>query len=177
MANLTDVARQVESRSKRKLARGTVDLPLPIYEGQYGARFGVLDSEGLAAFEREMETAREEDDPTERIAQFVADSCRCVIARTQLGGPYEKVTHEDGRPVRFDEDFAEALGLRLPNDEALSSAADVVRAAWCVEDDDGAVQVNSAALNTYGTHLLGWMQDTSQELAGELVGGLNGTRQ
>lgn len=178
MANLTDVAQRVAQRSKHKLARGTVDLPLPIYEGQYAGRFGVLDADGIIAFEREMEQANADDsDLTERIAQFVADSCRVVLARSEAGGEYEKVTHDDGRPVRFDEDFASALDLTLPDDEKIGSMADVVRAVWCVEDSDGGVQVNSPALNTFGTQLLGWMQDTSQEIAGELVGGLNGTRQ
>jgi hypothetical protein len=173
MANLRDVARSVEQRAKHKLARGAVTLPLPIFDGQYLGRFGVLDQDRIAEFER----LRDPDaDSVEAAAEFIADALRYVMARPDDGAVPVKLTHDDGRPVRFDEDFAEMLGLEPAPGRELASMADVVLACWTVEDDDGERMVSAIAVDLFGARLLDWMQDTSRLVEGELVGESNGAR-
>lgn len=173
MANLREVAASVEKRSKRKLARGTVTLRLPVRDGEYLARFGVLDSERIAEFER----LRDPDaDGSEAAAEFISDACRCIMARPDDELTAVKLTHDDGRPVRFDQGFAEALDLEPAPGHELASMADVVLACWTVEDDDGERTVSAIALDRFGANLLDWMQDTSRLVEGELVGESNGSR-
>lgn len=175
MANLRDVARAVEQRGARKLARGSVVLPLPIFEGQYAGRFGVLDGERLQEFEQF--TTRESvppDEANEVAADFIADALRQVLGCSEAGGTFDPLEHDDGRPVRFDQDFAEALELEPPAGVTLDSMAAVVLAVFSVEAE-ARVELNTAALQGFAIRLLEWMQDTSRhvqdELAGESVGG------
>jgi hypothetical protein len=173
MANLRDVARSVEKRAAHKLARGTVTLPLPLYDGQYLARFGVLDPDRIAEFERLSDP---NEDTYEAAADFIADACRCILARPDDASVPVKLTHDDGRPVRFDQEFAEALGLEPAPGRELASMTDVVFAAWTVEDEEGERAVSAIALDLFGAKLLDWMRDTSRLVEGELVGESNGTR-
>lgn len=177
MATLREVAAAVESRHARKLARGTVDRRLPIFEGTIGARFGVLDPERLAEFERIGGEDYTPEQALDAAALFVADACRVVLAQSDPGGPWEPMTHDDGRPVLFDEDFAETFGLTLPGGRSVESSADVVLACWTVEEADGRLTVNAQALNVYSLDLLRWAQDTSQAVAGELAGESPAARQ
>lgn len=172
MANLREVAAAVEKRGKPKLARSTVVLPLPLYGGAYAVRYGLLDADRLADFEADTETAETPDESTELAALLVADACRHVMCDG------ERLTHDDGRPVRFDEEFAEALGLAPPpGKDKIASMADVVLACWTTQDpDDDARAVNVTALNQFAIRLLNWMQDTSARVEGELVGESQGTR-
>lgn len=173
MANLREVAKAVEKRAGKKLARGTIDLPLPIFGGEYGARFGVLNAERLAEFEdmtsNETVTAEE---ALEVAADFVADSCRVILARPEDGKDFAPLEHDDGRPVRFDQDFAEALGLEPPDGQALDSMTDVVYAVWTTDTGE----VNPAALNRFAIRLLNWSQNTSRKVEGELAGESRATR-
>src|SRR3954469_5173354 len=173
MANLVDVARSVEQRSKRKLAPGAVTLPLPLYDGQYLGRFGVLSPDRIAEFERLRDPA---EDALEGAAEFIADALRYVMARPEDGDKPVRLVHDDGAPVRFDQRFAEALGLEAAPERKLESMVDVVFAVWTVEGDDGDRAVNGIALDLFGSRLLDWMQDTSALVVGELVGEFNGTR-
>jgi hypothetical protein len=173
VANLKQTARDIEARAKRKLARGTVDLALPIFDGAYGARFGVLGSERLAELEAigadESMTAEAANDAA---AEFVFDACRQILARGD-GKGYEPLTHDDGRPVRFDEEFAEALELEPPAGKpSIGSGADVVLSCWTTDTGE----LNGPALNNYAIRLLTWMQDTTSRVEGELVGESQGTR-
>lgn len=182
MASLREVAAAVEARGKPKLARATVLLPLPLYDGAYAARFGVLDAERLKEFEEVANSGAEMEPDAEVafVAGFVSDACRQVYA--QNGDGPEKLTHDPigtatPRPVRFDEEFAEALGLKPPGEQGeFSSGADVVLACWTVEDEDGERAVNVAALSGFANRLFDWMQDTSKRVQGELVGESQGTR-
>lgn len=179
MANLRDVAQQVEQRSKRKHARGSVDLPLPLYEGTYAARFGVLDGERLTEFEQAATRELSEEEALELNAEFVADACRTI--GVVEGGKFDPLRHDDGRAVRFDQDFAELLSLERADGEAIDSMAGVVLAVWTVEEDDGEggvkLATNVAALSLFAQRLLVWMQDTNREVEGELAGGSSATRQ
>jgi hypothetical protein len=173
MANLRDVARSVEQRAAHKLARGAVTLPLPLYDGHYLGRFGVLDPERISEFERLRDPSA---DALEAAADFIADSCRYLMARPEGSSVPVKLTHDDGRPVRFDADFAEAVGLEAAPGRELASMTDVVFAAWTVEDDDGERAVSTIALDLFGSKLLEWMRDTTRLVEGELVGESNGAR-
>jgi hypothetical protein len=177
MANLQDVAASVEKRAKRKLARGTVTRTLPVFDGQYVGRFGVLAMERIRAIEQAVEGDISDDESVDIAAGFIADSCRVILARPDAGAKLEPLAHSDGRPVRFDEGFAEALGLEpAPGREAFTGMHDVVLACWTVEEEDGARALNVPALNVFSIALLEWMQDTSRLVEGELVGESNGSR-
>jgi hypothetical protein len=183
MARLTDVAAKIETRTTAKLARSSVVLELPLYDGQYAGRFGLLPDETQREFERLAERAQADElEPAEAInaaADMIADSCRRILARSEPGGPYEPLEHDDGRPVKFDEDFAKLLGLRLPDEQPIGSMADVVRACWTVEDDagdEGTLEVNTTALQGFAIRLLRFMQDTRAPVEGEVVGEAVGGR-
>lgn len=170
MGNLRDVAKAVEQRSKQKLARGSVKITLPLYGGAYAARFGVLDPDKLESFYEKVQ-GEEKITPGEAVeiyAQFIADACRQLLAKD--GGKWEPLTHDDGRHVRFDEEFAETLALALPDGEAIDSMSGVVRAVWTVDDGDGRTEINVAALNMFSLNLAGWMGDTTKRVEGEIVG-------
>lgn len=177
MANLREVAAAVEARGKPKYARATVLLPLPLFGGAYSARFGVLDAERLAEFEAILSSGAELP-PEEELALtagFVSDACRQLSVMSEDGKP-EALMHDDGRQVRFDEEFCEALGLAPPpGREKFESGADVVLACWTVESD-GERAINATALNGFSNRLFDWMQDTSRRVQGELVGESQGTR-
>lgn len=171
MANLRDVAREVEARGAKKLARGTVDMPLPLYGGkEYGARFGVLDSDRLDEMTKlaEGQTEISAQEALEANAQFVADACRVILKVD--GKKREKLTHDDQRPVLFDEDFAEVLGLQLPHGRPIDSAMACVLAVFTVQDEDGQIELNAAGVTTLAINLLVWMQDTAKKVEGELLG-------
>lgn len=173
MANLREVAKEVERRASAKFVRGSVVLPLPVYEGQYAARFGVLGAERLAEFERLGESFTVEQN-TEACADVIAESCRRILGRSAAGGRYEELTHDDGRPVLFDVDFAEALGLPPPpGKDKLEGLSDVVMACWM--SDDG--EVITTALNSFAVRLVGWMTDTARAVEGEIAGESLATRQ
>ena len=111
---------------------------------------------------------REEE--AETIGQFVADACRGVVL-AKSSERRERLTHDDGRPVKFDQGFAEALGLVMADGDPPASSAEVVLAVWSVEDaDDGTVSVNTTALQGFGMRLLEFMQDTTRPVLGELAG-------
>lgn len=172
MASLKEAARMIEQRKAQKLARGRVVLELPIYEGEVAGRFGVLDDDALGEFEALVERGNvSRQEALDAGAQFIADACRGMLARTEPGGPYEPMTHDDGRPVLFDEEFAETFGLEHRG-AAPTSSTDVVFAVFTTEDGD----VNTAALNVFAIKLLGWMQNTAGPVEGEVVGGLLGGR-
>lgn len=173
MANLRDVARRVEQRSAHKFARGTVVLPLPLYEGQFAARFGVLGAERLAEFERLGESFTVEQN-TEACADVIAEACRQILGHGELGGKYEELTHDDGRPVLFDVDFAEALELPPPpGKDKHEGLSDVVLSCW-LSDDTG--EVITTALNSFAVRLVGWMTDTARAVEGEIAGESLATR-
>ena len=172
MASLREVAREVERRSARKFARGSVVLPLPLYESQYAARFGVLGAERLAEFERIGESFTVEQN-TEACADFIAEACRQILGRGTAGGKYEELTHDDGRPVLFDVDFAEALELPAPpGKDKHEGLSDVVLSCWM--SDDG--EVITTALNAFAVKLVGWMTDTARAVEGEIAGESLATR-
>jgi hypothetical protein len=173
MPELQTAVDAVKARTKRARARGTVDLPLPIYEGQFAGRFGVLDPDRLDAFVREtMEVADlDREDPARKAANLeaccslIADACRTILARTEQGGRFEPLTVTDSagtRPVRFDQDFAEALGLEL---DANTREA-VVRAVWTL--DDGSLA--DVMLNRFAGSVLDFSRDTTREVEDELAG-------
>lgn len=177
MPSLREVAQAVQTQTKRKLARGSVVFLLPIYEGRYAARFGVLDAERVGEVER-MEDHASPTEVLEAQALFIADACQVILGAAEPGGKRGALTHTDGRPVRFDEEFAEALELEpAPDHGPFASSADVVLACWTAEDDDGKRALNSIALNLFALRLLEWMSDTRAAVEGELVGGSNGSRQ
>lgn len=173
MARLTDVAAKIEQRTTAKLARGSVVLELPLYEGQYAGRFGVLPDDVQAEFER---VAQDPDVPREKALEvagdLIASSCRVILGRSVAGGEYERLEHDDGRPVRFDEDFARALGLERGDGKPIEDMAGVVIACWTTAEGD----VNTAALNTFAIRLVTWMTDTRAPLEGEVVEGPPGGR-
>lgn len=172
MANLREVAKDVERRSAAKFARGSIVLSLPIYEGQYAARFGVLPAERLVEFERLGESFTVEQN-TEACADLIGEACRQILGRRKAGGPYEELTHDDGRPVLFDVDFAEALDLPAPpGKDKHEGLSDVVLSCWM--SDDG--EVITPALNSFAVKLVGWMTDTARAVEGEIAGESLATR-
>lgn len=170
MAKLTEVAAAIEKRTTQKLARGSVVLELPLYDGQYAGRFGVLADEVQAEFER---AAQDPDVSRERslevAGELIADSCRAILARSQAGGAFEPLEHDDGRAVRFDQDFAATLELERGDGKPVESMADVAVAVWTVETDDGKLEVNTAALNAFAIRLVEWMANTRAPVEGEVV--------
>jgi hypothetical protein len=177
MANLKAAAAKIEQRTKAKLARGAVSLPLPIFEGQYGARYGVVSEEAMDRFEKIAEKAEvTRHEAVEVAAEFIADACRTILARTGPDDPWEALQHDDGRPVRFDEDFVEALGLEpaegeyAPEGGVIASDVDAVLAVFVTDTGE----LNTAALNQHAGRLLTWMQNTEAPVIGELVEGPQG---
>lgn len=166
MADLRQTVEQVSKRVAHARARSTVDLPLPIYEGNYVGRFRVLDQDRI----RELQNV-EDDDTAAGAAEFIADACKVICVR-QPNGKVEPLT-DAGHPVRFDETFAEAVNLEPPNGKAShDSAADVVLACWSLEpEEDGSPPVlNENALQSFGVRLIDWMEDTNRRVVGELAG-------
>lgn len=180
MAKLTDVAARIEQRTQAKLARSSVILELPLYEGQYAGRFGLLPEETQREFERLAERAQRDELPYEEAmdaaADMIGDACRQVLARSEPGGPYEPLEHDDGRPVRLDEDFARALTLERGDGKPIDSSGGVVIACWTVEGPGGDLEVNTAAVQGFAIRLLTFMQDTRRPVEGEIVGEAVGGR-
>jgi hypothetical protein len=170
MARLTEVASRIERDVSHKLARGTLVLPLPVYEGSYAAQFGVADAARMDEFAETMGRDVPADETVAEAAQFIADTCRRILARDGKG--WEALEHEDARPVRFDEDFAKTLGLRLPGDVEPASSSDVVLACWVTDEGD----IANAAIASLSIRLLNWMKDTRAPVEGEIVQGLPGGR-
>lgn len=151
----------VRKRVDQMPARGTVNLPLPVGEGRWGAKFGLLKPAELEAAQVKIAQAVKADDKAQAIAEFVADSCRCILVQTDDG--WQEVT-DGGRPVRFGEAFAEALGMTDFDPEA--GMAGVVLACWTVDDET----LNLMALDAFADRLLRWTFDTNRPVVGELVG-------
>lgn len=175
MATLKDAAAAIEKRGAQRLVRSSVVLPLPIFEGQYAARFGVLPPARLDAFEASGRGEDLTDEESHRVAaDLLADSCRYLLARLEPGGEFVKLTHDsDGRPVRFDAEFAETIGLEpLGDATTFEDMADVVLACWTTDDGE----VSGIALQQFTIRLLGWFRDTARTVEGELAGeALGGT--
>lgn len=169
MATLKQTAAKIEAEVESKLARGTVTLPLPVYGGRYAARFGVLGNDAQNALEAAIEalTAEDSHEAEEVTGQIVADACRVILAKTDARGEWEPLQHEDGRPVRFDEEFASELGLDPAPGHPIDSMAAVVLACWVTTEGDLASQ----ALIAYVERLMGWMTDTARPVEGEIVEG------
>lgn len=178
MASLKDAAAAIERRGAAKLVRASVLLPLPIFEGQYAGRFGILPPERLQVFDEVMQDSAGRDEGSAQAlrtaADFIADSCRQLHARLEPGGPFEPLTHDsDGRPVRFDAEFAETVGLDPPDGAAkFEGMEEVVLACWTTDEGE----VSSVALHGFGIRLLGFMQDTTRDVEDELVGESRGGR-
>lgn len=168
MANLKQTAAQIERRTKSKLARGTVDLELPIYDGQYAGRFGVVGEQVQDEMMEAVNTpGADRARALEATATFIAQSCRTLLGRGTKGGKMETLEHEDGRPVRFDLEFAEALELDAADGFPLDRMEAVVLACWV--NDEGVL--NDMALGKFVEALARWMTDTRREIEGEVVGG------
>lgn len=176
MANLKQTAAKIEQRTSAKLARGTVTLELPVYDGQYAARFGVLDEasiEALTTLQVKMMNATEANvhEALEAAAQVIADASRRIVARSEKGGEYEPLEHDDGRPVLFDQEFAEALDLEAAPGYELDSMAGVVLACWVVEDAENERALSALDLVAFAEKLGNWMQNTRAPVEGEVVEG------
>lgn len=166
MADLRTAVEQVKAATKSARPRATILLPLPIYEGRFAAEFRVLDPERFRVFaESSADESKDEDERFREALDFIADACRQIHAL--IDGKPEPL-EADGVPVRFDQRFANALGLELESE----SAAAVVQACWSL--DDGSV--NRLALNAYGVRLIEWMEDTTRRVEGELLGESSGGR-
>jgi hypothetical protein len=172
MATLKQSAAKIEQEVTSKLARGTITFPLPIYGGRYAARFGVLGQDAMTALEQATEslTAENAHEAEEVTGQMVADACRVILAKTDARGEWESLTHEDGRPVLFDQDFATELGLDPAAGHPLDSMAAVVLACWVTTEGDLASQ----ALIAFVERLMEWMRDTTKPVEGEIVEGQHG---
>lgn len=164
---LSEVVEVVKAQAERVLPRSTVDLVLPVYDGAFAARFGVLDPDALETAHDRLTSSENVADNAQACCDFLADACR-VICRRQPEGEATPLEHDDSTPVRFDSRFAESLGLSL----AEENAAAVVRACWTTEDGT----LSAMALDAFATRLLGWMQDTSRPVVGELLGESQGSR-
>jgi hypothetical protein len=164
MADLKQVVEQVKAEAKHAQPRATVLLPLPIYDGRFIAEFGVLPSERFERFS-DLPDDMPDVEKEHLTLDFIADACRQIHAK--IDGKREPLT-ANGQPVRFDEAFAEALGLDLSE----NTAAGVVRACWTLDDGTYA----SVACERFGFGLIEWMGDTTKPVEGEVVGGSHGGR-
>jgi hypothetical protein len=187
-ASLKEVAAKIEAEASAKLARGYVDLRLPIYDGRYAMRARVVDSDRLEEFQDGLTRLARNTDLTASeadlfAAEFVADACKVLLARPDKDGPWEPLFHDplpgtsEPRPARFDEETAEALGLVAPGGKPVETKAECVLACWVTESDDGEPgEFSSGSFGAFTERLLTWMQDTNRRVEGEVVGGLPGGR-
>lgn len=154
----------VRAKVRQMPARGTVTLPLPVGDGRWGARFGVLDPEKRDAMHARARAAVTPDEEARAMAGFVADSCRSIVVRVEEDGEtsWEDVTAQ-GQPVVFGKPFAKALGYA---GDDLDSMEDVVLLCWTT--DDGTL--NMEALGNFSDLLMAWAQDTNRRVAGEVLG-------
>jgi hypothetical protein len=182
MANLKAAAQKIDAEVGEKLARSRVTLPLPIYAGRYAGRFAPLEQDTLGevgelanlAADGGSLSPEDERKAMETLALAVFDSCRVILARTSKDGGWERLEHDDGRPVRFDADLAEVLELEVPEGYELDSAG-VVIACWSTKDEDtGKVSLNESALGTFATGLISWTNDTTKPVEDEIVEGPHG---
>lgn len=161
MPDLAAVAQQIKAEVEQLRPRDHVFRPIPFGGGMLVGKFGMLPPERI-----EEVLGGEDEDRDTVTALMIADSCQQICHLNGTGKP-EPMTHDDGRPVRFDKEFAKAFDLPEPG-----SAADVVKACWSLEDGSLAY----LALRKFGDGLFTWMEDTTRPLLDELVGESRGAR-
>lgn len=141
---------RVRARREERVADEHLDLPVPTWGGELVARFRVVDS---VIFERIAKRLQSGKTDTGADADFLCAACAGVFVRDD-DGPLEAVLC-DGKPVAFDKGLADVLGVEVER------AREVVY--YLVKD-------NQLALSLFAVKVINWMQDTSAEVEGQIVG-------
>ena len=141
---------RVRARRDERIADEHLDLPVPTWGGELVARFTVVDTDVLERITKRLQAGKADPGAD---ADFLVAACTGVFVRED-DGPLEAVTH-DGQPVAFDKRLAVVLGI------------DAERAREVV---DYLVKGNRLALGSLAVRVLNWMQDTSVEVEGQIVG-------
>lgn len=145
----------IRARREERLADERLDLPIPTWGGELVARYQVPDPSALA---RQTQARRAAGSDVEAAssanADFLIDCVAQVLARTE-NGRLEALMTPQGTAVRFDQPLADLLGVEVEN------AREVVAHLFAS---------NPIAIGTQASTVLTWLQDTSQEVEGALVG-------
>lgn len=141
---------RVRARRDERLADEHLDLPVPTWDGDLVARYRVVQGEVWERITKRLQSGK--SDPNTD-ADFLVAACSSVLLRDE-DGRLQPIEHE-GREVGFDKGLASVLGLEVER------AREVV--AFLVGD-------NPVALGLLSAKVVGWMQDTSAEVEGQIVG-------
>lgn len=146
------IVEQLRARRAERLADEHLDLPIPTWEGQLVARYRVVRGEEVRKLLQRASTGRADQTAD---ASFLVTACEQVFAMDDEGRMVV-LRRPDGMPMRYEP----ALG-ELVAGERFERAVALVYHLFADND---------LAISSHALKLAQWMQDTSREVEGAIVG-------
>jgi len=152
-------------------AKDCLDLRVPGYE-DLQVRYRLLPEKESEALGRQVEAAQRSNASNRKVMTLSADllvkSCRAILVRVADDKPFEELVDEHHRPVRFDANFAEFMGL--DDDDVEGEAVKILLEVFSPKGEDGERRNPDAPLdhlNAIGLWRKGRVHEIDQALLGE----------
>lgn len=142
---------RIKARRAERLADETVLLPIPTWQGDLVARYGVIESKELRKLMRRIEKS---EGALGDNADLLVKACRGIQLRDE-NDDLQEIVGPDGGPVTFDATLAEKLGIDA------GSQVEVVLHV---------IGRNPLAVGAHASTVIKWMQDTSKPVDGAIAG-------
>lgn len=148
-------SRLAQIRAERDALAGAeyLDLPIPTWNGDLVARYQVIERRQAERLQQQFAKAKGGGDSD---LDFIIRAC-VSIWMPDADGTLVRVETDDGRPVRYDGQLAQLLGL----DDPQMTARQIVGYLF---------RENQIAISAHANRVATWMQDTSVEVDGAIRG-------
>lgn len=162
--NLQGLLKKTATKRAERVKDLHLDLPIPTWDGDLVARFGILPRREVEAFSEKRRSLDADMD-------FLITATHCLYARDpdhtsegermEENDDYVRVEAEDGRALKFEQSLGEALGMKVAEENGTIRGRTVVM--YCFKD-------NAIAIGGFVARVVTWMQNTDAEIAERLVG-------
>jgi hypothetical protein len=151
----SSVLGQISKRREERSENEELLLPIPTWGGDLVGNYRLIDQTELERIANRVRSGR--PDPTAD-KDFLAKSCYAILIRDPESGQLQQLEDESGMPVAYSMRLAQALGL---DPEQYDTARKLIGHLF---------QNNQLAVAGHAGKIIQWMQDTSQEVDGAVLG-------
>lgn len=150
---------RIRARRAELERKQTIDLIIPGYEGQFGARYRILSDDELDKLlkgvdGREVTISK----GIESTLDVLIAACECLLVIPDDGEQFEPLTNDEGVPYRYETALAEELGFEA------ETARQVVRGVFSPEG------TQPLAAGAHGQAITAWMQGDADQIDKALLG-------
>jgi hypothetical protein len=159
---------RVQAQRQGIVSKDFLTLRVPGYEDLL-VRYRLLPEKQSEDIGRKVEALQRSNASNKKVMEVSADllveACHAILVRVEDGGDFEELVGDGERPVRFDAQFAELMGL-----SDVDESRQIVLEVFSPEGDDGLRRNPDAItdhLNAIGLWRKGRLHEIDQGLLGE----------